>query len=73
MSHFYGLMQGSRGEVTRCGTKNSGLNTTAASWNGAINTVLYQNEEGKDCYRVVQTPWRGRGISKVLAEGVIGE
>ena len=73
MSHFYGQMQGSRGGVTRCGTKNSGLSLTAASWSGAINTVLYQNSEGKDCYRVVQTPWHGNGVSRVLAEGVIGE
>jgi hypothetical protein len=73
MSHFYGQLQGGRGAVTRTGTKNSGLSITAASWNGAINTVLYQNSDGKDCYRVVQTPWHGRGTTKVLAEGVIGE
>ena len=72
MSHFYSVTQGSRGAATRCGTKNSGLNTTAASWNGAINVVLYE-KDGKDMYRVVQTPWHGRGVTRVLAEGVVGE
>ena len=73
MSHFYAQMQGGRGVVTRTGTKKSGISTTAASWNGAITTDLYQNAEGKDCYRVTQTPWRGNGLYIVLAEGVIGE
>jgi len=73
MSHFYGVMQGSRGGVTRCGTKNSGLSTTAASWNGAINVALYQDADGQDCYRVVQTPWHGNGVTRILAEGVVGK
>ena len=29
MSHFYGVLGGSRGEATRCGTKKSGLVTYA--------------------------------------------
>ena len=72
MSHFYGVLSGSRGEATRCGTKNSGMSATAASWKGAINVVLYE-ENGVDMYRVVQIPWRGNGVSKVLAKGVVGE
>lgn len=33
MSHFYGETQGNRGEATRCGHKNSGIRSRAASWN----------------------------------------
>lgn len=73
MSHFYGSLHGSRGEATRCGTKNSGLTTTAASWSGAVQTRLYQNSDGEDCYVVELTPWRGAGVSQVLARGLVGE
>ena len=40
MSHFYSKIQGNRGEATRCGTKDSGVTATAASWTGAIRTEL---------------------------------
>lgn len=73
MSHFYGTMQGSRGQATRCGTKNSGFEVVAASWEGAIRTVLYVDDQGRDCFRVEQTTWTGAGIYELIAEGVIGE
>ena len=73
MSHFYGTMQGSRGEATRCGTKNSGMSVCAASWKGAIRTDLFVDGDGDDAYRVVQTAWRGEGVHRVLAEGKIGQ
>ena len=47
MSHFYGTLQGNRGEATRCGTKNSGLVTYAASWSGAIRTHLWYDHQIK--------------------------
>lgn len=74
MSHFYGVLQGNRGQTTRCGSKLSGIHTTAASWSGAIDVdVYYDDEKGKDVYIVVQRPWKGRGVSKVIASGVIGD
>jgi hypothetical protein len=73
MSHFYGTLQGNRGEVTRTGSKNSGITAYSASWNGAIRVCVYADEEGNDCYRVDQTTWHGHGISEPIAEGKIGE
>lgn len=74
MSHFYGVLNGSRGEATRCGTKGSGMEATAASWDGAIKVYLrYDEKTGRNTYEVVQTPWHGRGVSEVLARGVVGE
>lgn len=73
MSHFYGVLNGSRGETTRAGTKRSGLSVTAASWRGAIRVELFLDQNGDDCFRVLQTPWHGEGISELLAEGVIGQ
>lgn len=36
MSHFYGTVQGNRGEATRGGSKNSGMDTATASWEGSV-------------------------------------
>ena len=73
MSHFYGTLQGQAGEATRRGSKSSGLTVVAASWAGAVKTELYVDAAGNDCYRVVQIPWHGEGVSKVIAEGKVGE
>lgn len=73
MAHFYGVLQGSRGEVTRCGTTSSGLQATAASWSGAIVVSLYVDDEGRDCYRITETQWRnGAGVNREIASGAIG-
>lgn len=73
MSHFYGTLDGNRGEATRCGSKDSGLRTTAASWAGAIKVELSVDDEGRDCFEVRQIPWRGKGVSYVIAKGLVGE
>ena len=71
MSHFYGTLQGSRGEATRCGTKNSGLGTYAAGWSGAVRThVWHDTQIDRDRYEVWEAPWKGIGNSKLLAKGV---
>jgi len=74
MAHFYGTLQGARGEVSRCGTKTSGLTTTNASWNGAVTThIFYDPAIDKNRYIIKQIPWHGAGITKVLSEGILGE
>ena len=55
MSHFYGTLQGSRGEATRCGTANSGLVTYAAGWKGAI-CVHVTECNGQDHYTMDLVP-----------------
>lgn len=69
MSHFYGTLQGHRGEATRCGSKD-GLRTVAASWSGAIATQLYVRN-GVDCARISHTTWRGSGVCKLIYDGPI--
>ncbi len=73
MSHFYGTLQGNRGEVTRTGSKNSGITTYSASWDGAIRVHVYMDKDGNDCYRIAQTTWHGYGINEPIAEGKIGK
>ena len=72
MSHFYGTMQGARGDVTRCGAKGSGLDVCAASWRGAIHTRLWHDDAtGVDMVCVYRAPWRGVGVRETLYEGPI--
>lgn len=70
MSHFYGVLKGSRGEATRCGTKVSGLRVTAASWEGAVRTELYERD-GRDYARISLVPWQGLGTVRVLYDGPV--
>jgi len=73
MAEYYGVIQGNRGEATRCGSKKSGLQTTAASWHGAVRNEVYTNDLGEPAYRVRLIPWHGKGESKLIAEGVLSE
>ena len=70
MSHFYGTCQGHRGEATRCGTRDSGMITSCASWRGAVKCYAYE-KDGNDWVRVSLMPWNGAGLSHVLYEGPI--
>jgi len=74
MSHFYGTLQGSRGQATRVGTKNSGLTTQCASWEGAIRCeAMHDKATGKDMVRVSKVTWHGAGEDKLLYLGMIGK
>lgn len=43
MAHFFGNVRGQRGEASRLGSKRSDLQTTAASWQGAVDVRLYHD------------------------------
>lgn len=70
MAHFYGLIQGSRGQVTRLGTKKSGLGLIAASWEGAIRVTLFE-QDGTDHARIECIPWEGAGTKRTLYSGPV--
>jgi len=70
MAHFYGVLNGSHGEATRCGTKSSGLTTVAASWAGAVQTCLFVRD-GIDYAEVSLREWQGNGTSRVLYCGPV--
>ena len=74
MSHFYGSVRGNRGGATRGGSKRSGFDTVAASFDGAITVRLYHDEDsGEDRFCVQQGRWHGSGIDEIIAEGVVGK
>ena len=58
MEHFWGSIQGSRGKVTRLGTKRSGLTVEAQGWDiGARVEVEHDNQVEADAVAV----WITRG------------
>ena len=72
MAHFYGSVQGNRGKVTRCGSKNSGYITEALSWEGGVAVDLYFNEEKQeDWVKVWLVTHCGRGVNEELYNGPI--
>lgn len=75
MGHFYGTLEGNRGQASRLGTANSGLRTEAAGWKGCIHVQIEHDEKtGKDHYMVVLKPWRRTSHdarARVLAEGIL--
>ena len=73
MSHFYGTLQGNCGQVTRQGTKRTGLSAVAASWADCVKVYVYINQQGRDCFTVYQEPWQGAGIREDLAQGILGQ
>ena len=71
MSHFYGTLQGTRGEATRCGDAKKGYRAIAAGWQGAIRTYLkHEPVSGKDFFYVYLAPWGNTsGDDILLAQG----
>src|SRR5690606_1638344 len=73
MAQFYGIVRGrAKTQATREGNKESGLVTTAASWEGAVKVQLYE-QDGVDYAHVTIGPWCGGGRrdTKVLYSGPI--
>jgi|TARA_R110000824_G_scaffold14875_1_gene63023 hypothetical protein len=72
MSHFYGSVQGNRGQATRGGSKKSGYHATVASWDGALRIRLFHHN-GKDCFAISQSMWHGKGVEYEITRGILGE
>ena len=72
MAHFYGSIRGGRGVATRCGTKNSGYDTLAASWEGAVTVKLSYNKElDEDWATVCLSTHKGAGDDICLYRGPV--
>ena len=74
MAHFYGVIQGSRGSVSRGGTKNSGMTASVNGWNvGARIEVYHDSETGLDTITVIKTSGSNGGNSEIIATYTEGE
>jgi hypothetical protein len=69
MAHFYGEIQGNRGEATRLGTKDSGFRGHIRGWNvgGSVN-CNYNESKDKDEVSIYATGGSGYGGSEHLAD-----
>ena len=54
MAQFLASIQGSRGEATRLGSKESGMVARVNGWNVGARVELY-HEDGRDVVRVYRT------------------
>ncbi len=53
MAHFRGVLQGSKGQVSRLGTKNSSIYACLSTWTSHLHcTVEHDGQTGKDKYCV---------------------
>ena len=72
MAQFYGTIKGAHGEASRLGHKKSGLDTYAASWQGAVSVRLWRDAKtGQDMARVELTTHHGEGVHRSLYRGPV--
>jgi hypothetical protein len=69
MSHFYSRIQGHKGQVTRCGTKTSGIRAEATGWDiGTISTIRYDPTIDTDVVSIYITGGSNNNANTLLAE-----
>jgi hypothetical protein len=74
MAHFRSVIQGNRGEASRCGARSSGMWASIASWSGSVYVnIRYDKDKELDIVEVSLSPHHGHGVSKVLYVGPVGE
>ena len=69
MSHFYGDIRGNRGEATRGGSKDSGIDGHIRGWKSGAKVNCYVDNDGNDVVEVVAT--NGLGYTPAKVEGLI--
>ena len=55
MSRFYASISGNRGEATRQGTKNSGIEGHIRGWNIGVKVICFVDETGGDICAIYKT------------------
>jgi len=68
MAHFYGTVEGGKGEATRCGTTNTGMRTVCASYTGSVRCWAYV-KDGVDWVQVALDT--GKSPCRILYDGPI--
>lgn len=59
MAQFRAVIKGQRGEASRLGSKNSGINTSVNGWNAGVRVVA-EHVDGKDVFHVYRA-WGSNG------------
>ena len=69
MARFRGVVKGARGEGSRIGHKNTGLETTCDGWDiGATCSIYYSEAKDTDIITVKVTSGSGDGDSLTLGK-----
>lgn len=69
MAHFYGEIQGNRGEATRMGTKDSGFRSHIRGWHvGASVNCNHNNSKDRDQVSIYATTGSSGGMREHLAD-----
>ena len=69
MSHFYANLRGARQEITRTGTKSSGIVAHIRGWNVGCRVVINHDKDGNDVVTVYKTGGsNGRESEKIVAQ-----
>ena len=55
MAQFRATISGGRGEVSRLGSKASGVLTEANGWNSGVKVVGYVDDQGNDVFDIFAT------------------
>ena len=65
MAQFRGTVQGNRGQVSRLGSKSSGLVSTCEGYNKGIK-VIAKHDHGRDIFIVFETDGTNSSNSKLI-------
>lgn len=68
MAHFYASIQGNRGEATRIGTKNSGIEGHIRGWNIGAEVRCHVNAKGQDVVEI----WLTGGSNRIDSARYLG-
>ncbi len=72
MAHYRAIIKGSRAEVSRLGTKSSGMWAEVQSWQGKIPVQLWHDSlTATDMAEVRLEPHYGHGTSRTVYRGPV--
>ncbi len=71
MSHFYASIQGNSSAATRCGTKNSGIESHTRGWLSGAKVRCFVDENDHDVVEVYATNGSGNRNFKGKAIGLV--
>ena len=67
MSEFYGYLQGNHGEITRGGSKKSGIRAQLQSWRNVVIASLERDPDDLDGPDIVQIIVRKKNSGETLS------
>lgn len=73
MATFYGNLKGSRGEATRCGTRNSGIMAAVRGFDGSLTVRMSDNGDRGGPFVVISSSSGSAVGGQILFSGSLEE